>query len=154
MGGIRSSDQMSSAELFPRPLPGHPCSIPDLPDRRSDHTLSLISGERLVVCGGFDESLSILDSCLSWVDGNTSWTPLYTVRCFQTIKIIFIITITACRDRLTRPGRRPLFQTQLCCLVALGPQQSSLQRQCQVLKMQTQTFTFSSARWLQISVKT
>ena len=152
MGGIRA-DQMSNVELFPRPLPGHPCSIPDLPDRRSDHTLSLISGERLVVCGGYDESLNILDSCLSWVDGNTSWTPLYTMRCFQIIKIIFIITITACRDRLTRPGRHPLFQTQLCCLVALVPQQSSLQRQCQVLK-QMQTSTLSSARWIQISVKT
>ena len=123
VGGIKS-DQMSNVELFPRPLPGQPCSIPDLPDRRSDHTLSLISEERLVVCGGYDESLTILDSCLSWVAGNTTWTPLYTMRCVQIIKMIFITTMTAWRDRLTRHGHRPLFRTQLSCWAALVPKQS------------------------------
>ena len=76
---------ISSVELFPLP-PSDTCSIPDLPRPRAGHSLSLMSGGRLVVCGGLDEDGTTwdennLDSCLSWVAGNDSWTPLYTMRC-------------------------------------------------------------------------
>ena len=67
---------LSNVELFP---PSATCSIPDLPKPRSGHTLSLLSGGRMVVCGGYNGNY--LDSCLSWVAGNTSWTHLYTMRC-------------------------------------------------------------------------
>jgi len=65
-------------ELFPAPL-FEDCSIPDLPHPRYGHSLSLLSGGRVVVCGGYYGNF--LDSCLSWVAGNSSWTPFYTMRC-------------------------------------------------------------------------
>ena len=69
-----------SVELFPRP-PSDTCSIPDLPEPRYLHSLSLLSGGRLVVCGGKNASREFaLDSCLSWVAGNVSWTPIFTMR--------------------------------------------------------------------------
>ena len=67
----------SSVELFP---PSATCSVPDLPEIRGGHSLSLLPGGRLVICGGMDGSFSQLDSCLSWVAGNNSWTHLYTMR--------------------------------------------------------------------------
>ena len=83
VGGNRGDvERLSSVELFP---PSNSCSIPDLPQPRDGHSLSVMSGGRhgaawLVVCGGFSGS-SYLDSCISWVAGNESWTPLYTMRC-------------------------------------------------------------------------
>ena len=71
---------LSSVELFPLP-PSDTCSIPDLPQPRISHSLSLLSGGRLVVCGGEDEDYDDLDSCLSWIAGNDSWTPFYKMRC-------------------------------------------------------------------------
>ena len=71
---------LSNVELFPRP-PSDTCFIPELPQPRRRHSLSLLSGGRLVVCGGGDGSYNYYDSCISWVAGNTSWTPLYTTRC-------------------------------------------------------------------------
>ena len=76
---------LSSTELFPRPPSDtcSQCSIPDLPQPRVYHTLSLLSGGRLVVCGGTDPANSHRNfrSCISWVAGNSSWTTLYTLRC-------------------------------------------------------------------------
>ena len=85
VGGYGSS-QLTSVELFPRPL-SDTCFIPDLPQGREYHSLSLLSGGRLVVCGGeyYDGSWIYIDSCISWVAGNTSWTPLYTMRCLPII---------------------------------------------------------------------
>ena len=76
MGGWGvEDDSISSAELFP---PTEACSIPALPQPREGHSLSLLSGGRLVVCGGFDSGASkILDSCIHWLAGNTGWTPLH-----------------------------------------------------------------------------
>ena len=75
----------SSIELFPRP-PSKDCYIPDIvsdkPEaqlRRARHSLSLMRGGVLVICGGWDDHTS-LDSCVSWVDGNSSWTHLFTMR--------------------------------------------------------------------------
>ena len=62
---------ISNIELFPRPPSA--CSIPDLPQPRSGHSLSLLSEKLLVACGAYD--------CISWVAGNQSWTHLYTMRC-------------------------------------------------------------------------
>jgi len=68
----------TSFELFPRP-PSNACFIPDLPQPRGYHSLSLLSGGRLVVCGGVGGSHNKFDSCISWVAGNTSWTPFYNM---------------------------------------------------------------------------
>merc|ERR1711971_1495553 len=75
VGGVGVNGRLSSVELFP---PSDACSIPDLPQGRSGPSLSLLSGGRLVVCGGHDGS-SFLDSCNSWVAGDTSWTPFHTM---------------------------------------------------------------------------
>ena len=78
MGGWDANNVFSSVEIFP---PSNSCTIPDLPQPRRSHSLSLLSGV-LVICGGFDEDRNLLDSCISWVAGNDSWTPLYKMRCF------------------------------------------------------------------------
>ena len=49
---------------------------------------------------------------------------------------IFKNTITVRGDILTRPGLRPLFPTPLSCLAAGALQQGSLQRLCQVSKLE------------------
>ena len=129
---------LSSIELFPRP-PSDTCSIPDLPQIRISPSLSILSGGRLVVCGGH------VDSCISWVAGNTNWTHLYTMRCLpikphQSASTL-PNTITVWGEPVTRPGRQPLFLTPLCCWAAVKAMQcklqqlqnQSLQRLCQVL---------------------
>ena len=83
VGGF-GSNGLPSVELFPRP-PSGTCFIPDLPQARHGHSLSLLSGGRLVVCGGY--SGVHLDSCISWVAGYTSWTPLHTMRCLIPIML-------------------------------------------------------------------
>ena len=80
MVGGYDGNYLSSVELFP---PSDSCSIPDLPQTRRHHSLSLLSGGRLVVCGGWDGNY--LDSCISWVAGNTSWTHFHTMRCLPII---------------------------------------------------------------------
>ena len=83
VGGFDGSNHLSSVELFPRP-PSDTCSIPDLPQGRNSHSLSLLSGGRLVVCGGLRFNgygySTYFDSCISWVAGNTSWTHFHTMR--------------------------------------------------------------------------
>ena len=91
VGGVDEVGLLSSVELFP---PSNTCSIPDLPQPRTKHSLSVMSGGRvggawLVACVGFGGS-STLDSCISWVAGNESWTPLYTMRCILILRITFI----------------------------------------------------------------
>jgi len=73
VGGFDGS-YLSSVELFP---PSDGCSIPDLPQPRTGPSLSLLSGGRLVVCGGYGRSY--LDSCIYWVAGNASWTHFTTM---------------------------------------------------------------------------
>ena len=75
-GSVRMA--LSSVELFPRPS-SDACSVPELPQGRTGTSLSLLSGGRLVVCGGYDGS-NWLNSCLSWVAGNTSWTHIFTLK--------------------------------------------------------------------------
>ena len=82
MGGYDGNNALSSVEIFP---PSNSCTIPDLPQPRYDHSLSLLSGGRLVVCGGSGKGGNRFDSCISWVAGNNSWTPLYTMRCLPII---------------------------------------------------------------------
>ena len=77
VGGLRydSGDiPLASVEIFPPPSSSG-CSIPDLPGTRYHHSLSLLSGGRLVVCGG------TTSNCISWVAGNTTWTIFGTMRC-------------------------------------------------------------------------
>ena len=49
VGGVDTAI-LPGIELFPRPT-SDACSIPDLPDPAAGHSLSLLSGGRLVVCG-------------------------------------------------------------------------------------------------------
>ena len=77
LGGKDGDNSLSTVELFPPP-PSDDCRIPELPHPRYGHTLSFLSGGRLVVCGGY--FLDYLDSCLSWAAGNASWTQFYTMR--------------------------------------------------------------------------
>ena len=71
--------RISSVELFPAPS-SNDCSIPDLPDRRAYHSLSVVSRGRLVVCGGALPVYGYQDRCISWVAGDTSWSLLYSLR--------------------------------------------------------------------------
>ena len=75
VGGYDGSDRLSSVEIFPPPSYGT-CSIPDLPGPRSSHSLSLLSGGRLVVCGGWTTE----KFCIFWTRGSTSWTHLHNTR--------------------------------------------------------------------------
>ena len=88
VGGWEDYNFISSVELFPRP-PSDTCFIPDLPQPRMVPSLSLLSGGKLVVCGGYSSSGNSLDSCISWVAGNTSWTDdLYTMRYLPMIMFV------------------------------------------------------------------
>ena len=79
---------LSSVQLFPHPS-SEACFIPDLPQPRVGHTLSLLSGERVVVCGGGSTHYSqFFNNCISWIWGNRSWTPLFTTRCIQRKKLL------------------------------------------------------------------
>ena len=81
VGGYLRGDALSSVELFPRPL-SDACVVPDLPQGRSGHSVSLLPGGRLVVCGGESRG-GWMDSCISWVAGNSNWTTFYTMRCLS-----------------------------------------------------------------------
>ena len=80
LGAGAGFNYLSTVELFPPPSSDN-CFIPNMTQTqpRYGHSLSLLSGGRLVVCGGIGSS-TYYDSCISWVDGNTTWTPLYTMR--------------------------------------------------------------------------
>ena len=76
-GWLSNDDRLSSVEIFPPPS-SDTCSVPELPRPRSHHSLSLQSGGRLVVCGGWP--ISEARSCIVWTHGSTSWTHLYNTR--------------------------------------------------------------------------
>ena len=77
IGGLADNRKLSSVEIFPQPS-SDTCSIPDLPTPRTGHSLSLLSGGRLVVCGG--ESAPESRSCIVWARGSTDWTHLHSLR--------------------------------------------------------------------------
>ena len=77
MVGGYDGNHLSSVELF-LPPPSDACSIPDLPKPIAGHSISLLSGRRLVVCGGEDADGIPQSSCISWVAGDISWTTHYT----------------------------------------------------------------------------
>ena len=75
VGGY-SGSHLFSVEIFPPP--NDTCSVPSLPGPRSHHSLSLLSGGRLAVCGG--EPTNEAKSCIVWTHGSTNWTHLHTTR--------------------------------------------------------------------------
>jgi len=81
-GAPRTTFSLSSVEVFPRP-PCNSCFIPDLPQSRERHTVSLLSGDTLVICGGVANPSvpphTVPETCISWKPGNTSWTHFHTM---------------------------------------------------------------------------
>ena len=70
----------SSVEIFPSPS-SDTCFIPDLPQPRTEHSLSLLSWGRLVVCGGLIPSFQdVARSCIIWAPGSSSWTHMHAIR--------------------------------------------------------------------------
>ena len=117
--GGEGEDRLSSVELFPQPT-SDACFVPDLPQDqpRAAHSLSLLSGGRLVVCGGADSNGTPLSSCLSWVAGNSNWTFLFNMRCLLTMhENCKQPSSTEYQDIGTTPGRRLLIPIPLFCLV-------------------------------------
>ena len=79
VGGL---DDNSKARVEMYPSLTAACSIPEIPFRMQ-HSLSVLSDGTFVICGGRDLTDSLcLDSCISWISGNTTWAPLprYTMR--------------------------------------------------------------------------
>ena len=60
--------------------PTSPCSLPPLPEGRYAHASAFLPGGKLVICGGRDFNKTVLDSCLSWQPGNSTWHYFYTMR--------------------------------------------------------------------------
>ena len=87
VGGLSEEDKLSSVEIFPSP-PTRTCSVPDLPRGRQGsgreghrgHSLSFLSGGKLVVCGGNKLPSRVAKFCFAWTTSNTSWTHLHTMR--------------------------------------------------------------------------
>ena len=80
-GGNCHSEIFTSIELFPRP-PSNDFHIPNKPEaqlRRERHSLSLMHGGVLVICGGYDDQ-DPFDNCISWNTGNSSWAEIFKMR--------------------------------------------------------------------------
>ena len=77
--GGQNDLSLSSVEIFPPP-PSNTCSIPDLPEGRIKHSLSLLSGGRLVVCGGGSISNTATTSCIVWTAESNRWTDFHSTR--------------------------------------------------------------------------
>ena len=76
--GGDEGNYISHVEIFPPPSPDA-CYIPNLPHPRYGHSLSLLPGGVLLVCGGIYDFKTV-KSCISWVFGNASWTVLHSLR--------------------------------------------------------------------------
>ena len=128
IGGWDNIAVLKSVDLFPLPacsINSAICAIPDLPKPRLDHSLSLLPGGRLVVCGGrdFDYYLGqffTLNTCISWAAGESTWTELYTMRCISKTMYIsnpFLLTMFAgWPDPFTQPGHHQHLLTLWSCL--------------------------------------
>ena len=68
---------LSSVETYPPLQEG--CSIPALEEARGGPTLSILPGNRLVVCGGTADGTE-LASCVSWTPGQEKWSSFATMR--------------------------------------------------------------------------
>ena len=88
IGGWDNIAVLRDVDLFPLPTCSSnsvSCKIPDLPQPRLDHSLSLLPDGWLVVCGGRDFNYEdsrfyTLNTCYSWTVGKDSWTLFYTMR--------------------------------------------------------------------------
>ena len=61
-------------------IPFDTCDTPRLPDERAGYSVSVLSGKKLVICGGNLGNGLKLTSCLSWAKGEDSWTEIYKMR--------------------------------------------------------------------------
>ena len=71
-------DLLSSVETYPPLQEG--CSFPALEEGRRAPTLSILPGNRLVVCGGEDDGGTTLASCVSWTPGQEKWSSFANMR--------------------------------------------------------------------------
>ena len=79
VGGVDDNyDSLSSVETYPPLQEG--CSIPALEEARVAPTLSILPGNRLVVCGGETDGFTDLASCVSWTPGQEKWSSFATMR--------------------------------------------------------------------------
>ena len=117
---------LASVEIFPPPISSG-CSIPDLPGARYHHSLSLLSGGRLVVCGG------TTSNCISWVAGNTTWTIFGTMRCEDKKEYAKIFSSCTVPHAITTlAGHLHHFLTPLSCLATLQELRKQTRKSCQV----------------------
>ena len=61
-------------------FPPSPCSIPPLLEGRYAHSSIFLPGVKLVICGGRFVNGTIIDACLSWEPGNSTWHFCHTMR--------------------------------------------------------------------------
>ena len=79
VGGYDGNNRrLSSVETYPPLQEG--CSIPALEEARGAPTLSILPGNRLVVCGGHGDRVTSLASCVSWTPGQEKWSSFATMR--------------------------------------------------------------------------
>ena len=79
---------LASVETYPPLQEG--CSIPALEEARSGPTLSILPGNRLVVCGGETDGGTYLASCVSWTPGQEKWSSFATMR-WQSLFVVWWI---------------------------------------------------------------
>ena len=77
VGGHDGNNPLASVETYPPLQEG--CSIPALEEARYRPTLSILPGNRLVVCGGFGYPTD-LASCVSWTPGQEKWSSFANMR--------------------------------------------------------------------------
>ena len=100
-------DYLTASSTFPT----SPCSLPPLPEGRYAHASAFLPGGKLVICGGRDFNKTVLDSCLSWQPGNSTWHYFYTMR-YVTTKdrkaAVMISTVyIECHDAIPISGLLP-----------------------------------------------
>ena len=123
VGGWDNIAVLTRVDIFPLPscsVNTALCSIPQLPRPRLDHSLSLLPGGKMVVCGGRDfdyisGQFYTLDTCISWATGDSRWKDFSDMRCVV-CSTKADTKFTEKRDPFTLPGRLPCRAISSCFL--------------------------------------
>ena len=92
---------ITSSSTFPTSAS---CSLPPLLEGRYAHTAAFLPGGKLVICGGRDSNSTILDSCLSWENGNSTWQYFYTLRYWYNHAGVVSILVVGWQDTMLISG--------------------------------------------------